>query len=540
MERMNRIMKLVLSLMALPALSFAQLNVLTYHYNNQRTGSNPHETILTPANVGRNTFGKLFSVPIDSWSTAQPLYVSKLPGIVGGTHNVVYVATLNNSVYAFDADSGLLLWQQNFGVPSPMPLGPIVGFVQAGIVGTPAIDRKAGMLYFVAKTGLGTSQSPYALYLHAISLTTGLEAPFSPVLINPSVPGVTYYPDYQMSRAGVLVANGNVYIALGSCGSKGQLPGIPAINNHGWLLAYQQDTFDPVGVFVTTPATNNGGIWESGGAIAMDKAGFLYVATADALFDANISGNDYGDSVLKLSPTLSLVDYFTPYNYAYLNQQDLDVGSGGPVVINNSHKGTHYPELLVQSGKTEEIYLLNRDNLGESCTSCTSTNSNIVQDVPTPPNLSGCLPPVPPAKQATCRYGGPAYWNTVPGTATGYLYFPEQVAYKITDGVIAQTPIPSDDGYENAGPPIVTSNGSTQGIAWYLRHVGNAALLIAYNALTMEEIYNTSQAAGGRDALGPIAHFDTPMVIYGKAYVTTIPASSAPAQLVVYGLLSPK
>jgi len=216
----------------------AQVNVTTYHNDNGRTGQNTQETKLTPRNVVPLHFKKLFtsSVNLDSWSPTQPLYMANV-NIGGTTHNVVYVATLNNSVYAFDADNGTELWMQNYGpATSFVPLchdsayntSPSLG---AGIIGTPVIDAAAGTMYFVAKTGTGAAGSPYALVLHAIDITSGSERSGSPVVMTP-VGGPTFYPRYQENRPALLLNNGFVYVGLGSTGCTG-LKGFPAINNHG-------------------------------------------------------------------------------------------------------------------------------------------------------------------------------------------------------------------------------------------------------------------------------------------------------------------
>ncbi|MGA8762977.1 MAG: hypothetical protein WB562_08950, partial [Candidatus Sulfotelmatobacter sp.] len=268
-------------------LAAAQVSVTTYHNDNARTGQNTAETLLTPGNVNTTHFGKLFSgsVNLDSWSAAQPLYVPNV--MIGGVaHNVVYVATINNSIYAFDADSGALLWTNNYGPPTPFAdLCVDNGFNSspsggAGIVDTPVIDPVAGTIYFVTKTGNGSS-SPFALYLHAVNFTTGFDQIGSPVLIIPPS-GPTFLPQYHMSRPALLLNNGKVYVALGSTGCKG-LKTFPHINNHGWMLAYNAASLStPPTVFVTTPGVDNGGIWQSGGGVAADSEGNVYFETADA------------------------------------------------------------------------------------------------------------------------------------------------------------------------------------------------------------------------------------------------------------------
>jgi hypothetical protein len=512
--------------------AYGQVNVTTYHNDNGRTGQNTKETILTPRRVTPLHFKKLFtsSVNLDSWAPAQPLYVANVR--IGGTaHNVVYVATLNNSVYAFDADNGTELWMQNYGPPTSfVPLchdssyqtSPSLG---AGIIGTPVIDPVAGTIYFVTKTGTGATGSPYALVLHAVDYATGSEKSGSPVVMNPAS-GPTFYPRYQENRPGLLLSNGYVYVGLGSTGCTG-LRGFPAINNHGYVLGFNTSNLAAAPLtFVTTPNTNHGGIWQGGGGLVADSNGRIYFETADANFDQNIGGLDYGDSILELDANLNFVDFFTPYNAnSLLYPDDLDLSSTGPVLLPDQSVGP--PHLLVGTGKTEELYVMNRDNMGGFCSSCTTTNTNIVQDVQRPSYLSGCLQP--PSGLLTCRYGALSFWNNtvyVPGTNAPLM------AYALTNGTLATTPVRSVQGYGNVTSPSISANGTTNGIVWLLT-VGpppaNNAILRAFDAVSLKLLYSSSSAPGGRDTLGSVAHFATPTVANGKVYVATH------TQLVVYG-----
>ncbi len=517
--------------LCLSAPLYAQLSVTTYHNDNARTGANIDETLLTPANVNSNNFGKLFASPtLDGWVAAQPLYVPNVQ-VNGTAHNVVYVATINNSVYAFDADTGTQLWTANFGTPTPFKsLCTDSGFQNspsggAGIVGTPVIDQTSGIIYFVAKTGTGTQTSAYELWLHAVDITTGIDENYSPVKIVPPV-GPTFYPDYQMSRPGLLLSNNTLYVALGSTGCKG-LKNFPKNNNHGYILSYNTALgLAPINTpFITTPDVSdgdNGGVWQSGGGLAQDPNGYIYFETADGAFDYNMGGMDFGDSVLKLDANLNLIDYFTPSNQGtLLNPKDLDLGSVGPVVL-PSQNGQ---DLLIASGKTEEIFVLDRNNLGKF----NSTGNKIVEDIQRPSFLSGCQKP--PTGPLTCRYGAISYWS-------GYLYFPGWSApvlqYQISgSGQVSPTPTAqSSSGYQNVGPISVSANLNASGIAWVITGATSTATLRAFDAVTLSVLYNSDMASGGRDTLGPIAHFATPTVINGKVYAGT------QAQLVAYGLLN--
>ena len=518
--------------LGLLTLAYGQVSVTTYHNDNGRTGQNVKETTLTPGNVRVATFGKVFtgSVSLDSWAAAQPLYVANVT-ISGTAHNVVYIATLNNTVYAFDANNGLLLWMQNYGTPTPYTTlcndsafqnSPSKG---AGIVGTPVIDPVAGTMYFVAKTG--ATSSSFALSLHAVDITTGNERNGSPVAVIPPS-GPTFYPRYQMNRPGLLLNNGMVYFALGSTGCTG-LGYFPAINNHGWVLGYNTGNLTQTPLtFVTTPNTDNGGIWQSGGGLVADSSGNIYFETADAVFDQYTGGLDFGDSILKLDSNLNLVDFFTPYNQQTLNADDTELGSVGPVLLPDQSVGpTH---LLVGSAKTEEVFVVNRDDLGGFCSACTTTNSNIVQDIPRPSYLTGCLPPAS-GGATTCRYGPLSYWNNtvyVPGENAPML------AYPMSSGTLATTPLAATNFHGGIGSPSISANGSSNGILWAVAwgpSPGNLGVLHAFNAVTMAGLYSSAAAPNGRDTLGAVAHFVTPTVANGKVYVATR------TQLVVYGLL---
>jgi hypothetical protein len=527
---------------AFPCLGLAQVSVTTYHNDNARTGQNLGESILTPANVNVNQFAKLYaaSETLDSWAAAQPLYMPNVAIPGQGVHNVVYVATLNNSVYAFDADSGQQLWFENYGPPTPFDdlcgdstyqVSPSKG---AGIVGTPVIDPVAGLIYFVTKTGNGSS-SPFALYLHAVYITTGLDEPGSPVEILPPS-GPTFMPQYQMNRPGLLLNSGYVYVALGSTGCKG-LNGFPKINNHGWVLGYNTLSLSETPyMFVTSPTTNNSGIWQSGGGLATDPSGNIYLETADGVFDENDGGSDYGLSVLKLSPQLQLLSFFTPYNEGtVLEPNDLDLSSVGPLLLNPPGSDP----VIIASGKAEEIYVLDTDNLGGFCspaTCDTSTgNINILQDVVPPSYLSGCLGKAP---AFTCRYGTPTYWSN--GSA-GYVYFSELpgpvVSYSLNGTTLNTTPVKSPSSYSGVGSGSISANTTGSGLYWAVTWANgasgaNSGTLRAFDATNLQnQFYASSQAAGGRDSLGYVTNFITPTVANGKVFVAN------QSQLLVYGLL---
>jgi hypothetical protein len=348
--------------------------------------------------------------------------------------------------------------------------------------------------------------------------------------------GPTFMPQYQMNRPALLLSNGYVYVALGSTGCKG-ISGFPKINNHGWILGYSTLSLSqPPYLFVTSPATNNAGVWQAGGGLATDPAGNIYFETADGVFDANDGGSDYGLSVLQLSPELQLLSFFTPYNEGtLLEPNDLDLSSVGPLVLNPSGS----EPVIIASGKAEEIYLLNSDNMGGFCspTICNTNtgNTNILQDVLPPSYLSGCLGEL---STLTCRYGAPAYWSS---STASYVYFSENpgplISYSFNGPILNTVPVESPANYLGAGGPSISANSTSSGILWAITWAPggpgkNPGTLRAFDATNLQtQLYASSLAAGGRDSLGNVPSFVTPTIANGKVFV------ASENQLLVYGLL---
>src|SRR6202050_5582105 len=353
-------------LMSLP--SSAQTSILTQHYDAARTGQNTAETVLNPTNVNSTTFGKLFSLTVDSYVYAQPLYVPvvAIPG--NGTHNVLYVATEHDSLYAFDADSGSQLWKVSFLINGATTLSTSnVGGTQdinpeIGITGTPTIDPTTNTLYIV----VNTLESGNIIYrLHAIDITTGAEKLSGPVLMTASVPGtapdgngstVPWNPQWANQRPGLLLLNGFIYIGFSSHGDNGPW--------HGWLLGYDKTTLAQTGVWCTSPNGKGNGIWGAGSGLAADAAGSIYVSTGNG--DDTVTTPapppsttiDYGDSIVRVGLTNGVpvpTDYFTPWNQASLSGSDTDLGSGGVLVLPDQ-TGT-FTHILIQSGKQGEVYV---------------------------------------------------------------------------------------------------------------------------------------------------------------------------------------
>jgi hypothetical protein len=506
--------------MLLPIAS-AQLNLLTHRWDSARDGQNLNETLLTPSNVNGNQFGSLYSYNVDGYVSAQPLYMQNL-SIVGGQHNVLFVATQHDSVYALDADNpnSAPLWQTSFLNPSAgvttVPMTDqgctnVTLLNEVGILSTPVIDPVSQTLYVVAKTKeVSGSNTNYVFRLHALDITSGLDK-LPPAVITATVNGsrgpVNLDALHDFQRPALLLSNGTLYIAFGSNGCD--------TNAHGWILAYNTSSLQQIAVWNSTPNQVYGGsIWMSGEGPAADSSGYVYFSTANGTFNANTGGSDYGDTVLKLNLTgsaLTIADYFTPYDQANMRQNDLDLASGG-VTLLPDQPGS-YPHLAIAIGKTGTIYLLNRDNMGKYNP---SGNSQIVQSI---------------ANATLEQYGAPSYWNN-------YVYFSARNDYikqfTMTNGLLSTSATAqSPSAYLVFGVPVVSANGSSNGILWTVRNVSSkgAMVLSAFNATSMAELYNTNQNSG-RDALGTAPHFASPVVVNGKVYVGT------QGLVKVYGLFS--
>lgn len=503
--------------------SFAQLPFSTSRGDNARDGANTHETLLTPANVKANIFGHLFSVPIDYVAQAQPLYMPNvnIPG--QGTHNVVYVVTQADSVYAFDADAGAQLWWVNFTDPAKgiylaehsngtLPCGATTGFDQEGIPGTPVIDTTTYTMYLVAKTVVNGAVQ---LNLHALDITTGKDQPGSPVLIvaqSTSKKGhaMQFNSKYQKNRPGLLLLNGVVYMGFGSNSCNGR--------NSGWVLAYDEASLMQVAVFNTSPDRGLTSIWQTGNGLAADEAGNIFVETAESGvngYNVPQGGQTYCNSVIKLSPSLEVLDYFTPYSVAFLNANDLDLSSSGVLILPDQEGPT--PHELVAAGKQGFVYVLDRDNMGMY----SPNDTGALQEVPLIPGETG-------GSTTDVLFSSPAYWNN-------YVYFAPDyetpTVFPVSGGVLG-TPLPSP-GYDGSHSPSISANGNTNGIMWAITSPGNAKqpVLVALDAVSLQPLYTTNQAPNNRDVLPGVGHFVTQTVINGKVYVAT------QTSLEAYGLL---
>ncbi|HEV7925688.1 MAG TPA: chitobiase/beta-hexosaminidase C-terminal domain-containing protein, partial [Verrucomicrobiae bacterium] len=491
-----------------------------------------NEYLLTPANVNVNTFGRLFSYHVDGYVYTQPLYVANLAIPGQGTHNVVFVATENDTVYAFDADSNLgtnegLLWKTNlgisilsdnkeFGLRYGDPFSAIVPTI--GITGTPVIDLDYGTIYVNVTTREVGVATNYYHRIHALNITNGTEQPYSPVVVTASVPGtgvegngsvVTFAPEQQLQRAGLALAGGVLLVAYASYADTDPY--------HGWVLGFNADDLEPLTnfVFCTTPnATTNafganageGGIWMDGNGLCVDANTNVFFEVGNGSFSAYTNGGDYGDSFVKLTTTngFEVADYFTPYDQAAMQSVDSDLGSGGALLLPDEVGSPAHPHLIVGAGKEGTIYLVDRDNMGHYI-----PNDFDKQIVQTLQHAIGGA------------WSSPAYFNYT-------IYYQgsadEMKAFTITNGGITGPTSQATTAFSGlGGTPTISAFGTNNGIAWTLQSDAFAssgpAVLHAYNATNLAiELYNTSQNPV-RDNPGGAIKMTTPTVANGKVYV---------------------
>ncbi len=511
----------------------APASVLTSHNDNFRTGLNDQEKILAPWNVNVNTFGKLFTYPVDGYVFAQPLYVAGVVVPGQGVHNLLFVATEHNSVYALEADSNKwftngILWKVNLG---PSAITPTNAFgnryngglytditPEVGITGTPVIDPTRGTLFVDAFT---REAAGYIHRMHALNITNGTEQPNSPVLVAASIPGtgvdnvggvISFKSIQQIHRSALTLAGGTLYAAYSGYADTDPY--------HGWIIGFDEDTLQvkPGYVFNTSPnatkavfGANAGeaGIWMGGGGLCVDNATNIYFETANGSFSAtNGSGGiDFGDSFVKLSTTngLHVADYFTVWDQVIIGggAADTDLGSGACMLI-PPQPGTNL-NLLMGGGKSGKFYVLNRDQL--------TTDNNHYNSTGRVDQILQSFTNYPPGRFMT----GPAYFN-------GAVYYSSwndtMKRYAITNGVLSRTVTagPRPFGFPGS-TPVVSSDGTNNGIVWSVA-IGTPAILAAYNATNVTtEIYNTAQGSLNRDALTNGVKFASAMTANGKVYV---------------------
>ena len=505
-------------------------DITTYHDDVARDGLNAQETILTQSNVNSAQFGKIGFDSVDGLVDAQPLYLANV--IAGGrSRNVLYVATEHDSVYAFDADTGEQIWKTSVlgsGETTSDSRGCFQVTPEIGITSTPVIDRQQGahgVLFAIAMSKDATGG--YHQRLHALDSTTGAEITGSPTEIAASYPGtgvnssngnVVFDPGQYKERAALLLLNGEIYTGWSShCDSSPYT---------GWVMAFSESTLQQTQVLNITPNASDGSIWMSGGGLAADSAGYIYFLDANGWFDTTLDANgfpakgDFGNAILKLSTTgrLAVADYFEPYNTQAESGSDIDLGSGGAVLLpdlTDAQGVVHH--LLAGGGKDANLYIADRDHLGKF-NAGGSDNSNLYQFLQGA--LSGAIFSTP------AFYSGVLYVGAV-GDALK--------AFPITNAKLATTPS-SQTAIIFPYPgttPSVSANGTQNGIVWALESsLSTAAVLHAYDATNLaHELYNSQQAASGRDSFGNGNKFITPLIVNGKVYVGT------PTGVAVFGLL---
>jgi hypothetical protein len=497
----------------------ATTDVLTYHNDIARTGQNLTETTLTTSNVTSAKFGKLGFYSVDGLVDAEPLYASNVivpnNGTNNGTHNVLVVATENDSVYAFDADSGATIWQLSMlksGETASDNRGCGQVTPEIGVTSTPVIDRTRGpngAIYVVAMSKDGSGN--YHQRLHALDLALGTELFSGPVDIQATYPGtgdnsngtdVVFDPAQYKERSALLLLNGVIYTGWAShCDIRPYT---------GWIMGYSESTLAQTSVLNVTPNGNEGAIWMAGAGLAADSSGNIYFLDANGDFDTTLnssgfpSDGDYGNAFMKLSTSsgLAVADYFEMDNGVAESGSDTDLGSGGMIVLPDLTDGSgNTLHLAVGAGKDSNLYLVNRDSMGKF----SSNNSNIYQE------LAGALP------------GGvfamPAYFNNV--IYYGSVGSPIQ-AFTITNAqlsAIATAQTPTSFGYPGA-TPSVSANGTSNGVVWAVEN-NSPAVLHAYNATNLNELYNSNQASNGRDQFGAGNKYITPTIVNGKVFVGT-------------------
>ena len=492
-------------------------DVLTWHNDNARTGQNLTETTLTPSNVNANSFGKLFTIAVDGKVDAQPLYVSGLAIPGDGTHNVLFVASEHDSVFAFDADSGVRIWQASMLKPGETTsdvrrCGQIVP--EIGVTATPVIDRKSGAhgtIYVVAMSRQGSEN--YFHRLHALDLATGAEEFGGPVDIHATFPGsgdgssggkVIFDPGQYDDRPGLLLVNGVVYTSWSShCDIRPYT---------GWIMGYDESNLSQTSVLNVAPNGNEASFWNSGAGPAADASGNIYQLVANGTFDTMLNANgfpaggDYGNAFIRVSTAnrqLLVADYFTEFDAVQESDADVDLGSGGAMVLPDLQDAQgHTRHLAVGAGKDRNIYLVDRDNMGKF----NPSKNNIYQELP--------------SALAGQEFATPAYFN-------GRIFYgavgDRLKAFAFSGGQLGASPSSQTHnsfGYPGATPAI-SANGASNAIVWAAQN-GSTAVLHAYDASDLSrELYNSNQAGGGRDHFGAGDKFIVPTVANGKVYVGT-------------------
>jgi hypothetical protein len=523
--------------------------VYTYHNDLARDGANTREYALTPANVNTSSFGKLFSCTVDGALYAQPLWVANL-SVGGGVHNVVFVATQHDSLYAFDADANpcTQLWKVSLidtahggaAGETTVPSGTADSLVgqgagsdiapEVGVTSTPVIDPVGAILYVVSKS-VDSGRTNFFQRLHAIDLSTGNEKAGSPLAIAASYPAagggsVTFSARQENQRAGLALVNGTVYIAWSSHDDTPQW--------FGWIAgyAYNGAAFAQSAALNVTPNASQGGIWMSGAAPSADSSGHLYVMTGNGAFDVtNTTGptNDYGDCFLQLDSGLGVSSWFSPTDQARFNAMNIDFDSGGSLVLNLSTGPLH---LVIGGDKDGMLYVLNGDSMGGSGDANAWQHFSLGHEI----------------------FATAAFWNNTlyiaPVGASMLAY-----AFNTSTNLLNTTPTSQSAatfGFPGSTPTVSASGAGSNGILWGIDSSNfctapspacASAVLHAYSATNLAtELWNSSMV--GADAAGNAVKFTVPTVANGKVYVGTrgnnsggtLGSTTISGELDVYGL----
>ncbi len=507
---------LLIALLAVASAAMAT-DVVTYHNDNARTGQNLNETILTQSNVKSSKFGKLFTMPVDGKMDAEPLYLSSVSIPGNGKHNVLYAVTENGSVYAFDADKGTQLWKVSVLGKGETPsddhscnqITP-----QIGVTSTPVIDRKSGShgtIYVVAMSK--NSGGKYFQRLHALDLTTGKEEFGGPKAVQAKYPGtgdnshggyVYFDPAQYAERQGLLLLNGVIYTAWTShCDQRPYT---------GWVIGYNEATLAQTSVINLTPNGNEGSVWQAGAGMASDGSN-IYFLDANGTFDTKLnskgfpSSGDYGNAFIKLSTAnnkLKVADYFTMYNTVQESDSDIDLGSGGALLLPPMKDANgKMRNLAIGAGKDRNIYIVARGNMGKF----NPNNDNAIYQ-----EIDSAFP--------NGVWSMPAYFN-------GSVYFGPQgsnlLQFQFSKARLLSSPASSSSAsFTYPGTtPSVSSDNQQDGIVWAIEHSDPNDVLHAYDPANLQhEFYNSNQA-GSRDSFGSAGHFGTPMIVNGKVYIGT-------------------
>jgi outer membrane protein assembly factor BamB len=491
-------------------------DVTTYHNNTLRTGENQSETILTTSNVNSATFGKLFTVPVDGIIDAEPLYLSNIT-IGSSKHNVLYIVTENDSVYALDADTGTQLWQvttlesgetpsDNHGCGQISP--------QIGITATPVIDQSSGANGTIYVVAMSKSSAGYFQRIHALDITTGAEEFGGPTTVQAKYPGsgdnsqggyVIFDPAQYAERQGLLLLNHVIYTGWTShCDARPYT---------GWVIGYSESTLTQTSVLDLTPNGSEGAIWQAGaGMAAYDNN--IFLLDANGTFDTTLNSKgfpesgDYGNAFVRISTTnntLAVADYFTMYNTVQESDSDEDLGSGGAMLIpaqKDSSGKNHY--LGIGAGKDGNIYIVNGYNMGKFNP---ANDDAVYQEIDGA--LSGGIWSMP------AYFNGSVYYGPVGNNLLQFTFSNAKLSTSPTSKSSASFTYPGTT-------PSVSANGAQNGIVWAIQHSDPNDVLHAYSASNLAtELYNSSQATNNRDSFGTASHFGTPMIAHGKVYVGT-------------------